>query len=114
MKHIEPVKLVKGLFSFTRPAKGSDTIRALMTVLYPKVDIQFTPILPLKIVSTPLSISVTARKQTKGFQSGFLTLDQSKRVIPLMYTDPMTLKYPLVGVWIANIPISSNSRSEPL
>ena len=39
MRHIEPIKLVKGIFSFTRAGKGSDIIRASMTVLYPKVDI---------------------------------------------------------------------------
>ena len=34
------------------------------------------------------------------YKFGFLTLDQSKRILPLMASDPIVFQLPLIGAWL--------------
>lgn len=43
-------------------------------------------------------------QKPRGFETGFLTLDEQFRVLPFMENDQLALQYPLVGVWVYNIP----------
>jgi hypothetical protein len=65
------------------------------------------PITPLKIVSTPLSCDLIYHTGT--FKTGMVTLDQTKRVLPLLNDDPMVMRYPMIGVWIAGVKELSNA-----
>ena len=75
----------------------------LFDLVFPWVNLSYTPLAALKIVSTPLSIQLTSTS-TPAFDSGFVTMDKCGRVLPLLMTDPLALRYPVVGIWVANIP----------
>jgi SCL-interrupting locus protein N-terminus len=73
-------------------------------LLFPSVCLRFQPINPLKLVSTALCINLTKKENfSHKFQTGFLTLDQKRRVLPLKITDTHLFKYPLIGVWVTGI-----------
>lgn len=84
-------------------------------LIYPTASFNFTPISPLKIVSSPLSLKLAKKSVKVGkFQTGFLTLDLNQRLLPLLLSDPMVQKYPLVGIWVTNIPRSSQPSPSSL
>ena len=41
-------------------------------------------------------------------------MDQSGRVLPLLPSDPLAYKYPIVGIWVTGIPESQNSKAFPI
>lgn len=72
------------------------------SLFFPDVTLKFQPLAPLKLVSTSLCISLTRKDiPTTNFQSGYLTLDQKRRVLPLLINDAQIFKYPLIGVWVS-------------
>lgn len=93
---IEPLDILRVCIAFAADKK---TKRLLLKceLIFPSVTLQFTPISPLKLVSTPLSVKLT-KNTIERYQYGFLTLDQSGRALPLLITDPLAYQYPLVGV----------------
>ncbi|CAG9332880.1 unnamed protein product [Blepharisma stoltei] len=96
-EYLEPLDLCKAAFSFVI---NDGRLLANCQMLFPYVNLQFVQISMLKIVSTPLSIQLTQKTDKKvKFQTGYLTLDQKKRVLPLLCSDPLAFRYPLVGVW---------------
>ncbi|CAG9315052.1 unnamed protein product [Blepharisma stoltei] len=111
-KLIEPLDILRVCAAFSADEKGQ---RLLLKceLLFPAVTLQFTPIAPLKLVSTPLSIKLT-KNSLERYQYGFLTLDQSGRALPLLITDPLAYKYPLVGVWVSGVPESKNSKQSSI
>lgn len=81
-----------------------NSLKTYFHLIYPGVSFTFQPIVPIKIVSTPLSLSLTKKENfTYKFQTGYVTMDQKKRTLPLKVTDKSILKYPLVGVWATGI-----------
>jgi hypothetical protein len=48
-------------------------------------------------------------QKTEEFQRGYLTMDQSSRLVPLEPSDPMVLKYPIIGIWVKAIPQTNSS-----
>jgi hypothetical protein len=73
-------------------------------MLFPSVSLVFQPIAPIKIVSTSLTQSLTERERfSYCFQTGFLSLDQKKRVFPIKTTDKQRIKSPLIGIWATGI-----------
>lgn len=75
---------------------------------------------PIKIVANPLSKFLTQKKfiqndvkRQNRYDTGFLTLDEEHRLLPLMENEQLTLKYPIVGVWVYNVPeINLNSNRD--
>ena len=53
----------------------------------------------LKVVSCPLSHELCVQSDT--FKSGFLTMDQNHRLLPILAGDSAAVSYPLVGIWVA-------------
>ena len=52
-------------------------------------------------------------KRQNRYDTGFLTLDEEHRLLPLMENEQLTLKYPIVGVWVYNVPeINLNSNRD--
>ena len=109
---LEPLDICRTLVLFAAD-KASDKLQVKCEILYPAVSLQFTPIGPLKLVSTPLSVKLTQNKRDK-FQAGYLTMDQSGRVLPLLPSDPLAYKYPIVGIWVTGIPESQGSKACPI
>ncbi|CAG9318402.1 unnamed protein product [Blepharisma stoltei] len=111
-QELEPLDVCRACIAFTA---DETTQRLLMKceILFPAVSLQFTPILPLKLVSTPLSSKLTKGLASK-YQAGYLTLDQSGRALPLLDTDPLAMQYPIVGIWVTGIPESQSNRNAPI
>ncbi|CAG9325204.1 unnamed protein product [Blepharisma stoltei] len=102
LEYLEPLDLCKATLSFS---VHDGRLLANCQLLFPSINLQFVPIPILKIVSTPLSIQLTQKSNKKAkFQTGYLTLDQKKRVLPLLCSDPLAFRYPLVGVWAVGVP----------
>ena len=109
---IEPLDICRTLLIFAADTNGQK-LQIKCEILYAAVSFQFTPIASLKLVSTPLSVKLIQNKRDK-FQAGYLTMDQSGRVLPLLPSDPLAYKYPIVGIWVTCIPESQNSKACPL
>ena len=89
---------------FAHLYSSSDTLVLKFGLFFPDITFKFQPITPLKLVSTALSISLTRKESfSYKFQSGYLTLDQKRRVLPLKVTDSHIMQYPLVGVWATGV-----------
>lgn len=109
---IEPLDICRTLVLFGAET-STQKLQIKCEILYAAVSLQFTPISSLKLVSTPLSVKLTQNKRDK-FQAGYLTMDQSGRVLPLLPSDPLSYKYPIVGIWVTGIPESQNSKACPI
>eukprot|EP00743_Colponemidia_sp_Colp-15_P011211 GILK01012474.1.p1 GENE.GILK01012474.1~~GILK01012474.1.p1 ORF type:complete len:845 (+),score=124.51 GILK01012474.1:29-2536(+) len=75
--------------------------------LTPALSLKFVPINTLRLVSTPLSRSFAEHRATTSastMRTGYLTLDQYRKGIPLLDTDPMAFDVPVVGIWITSVP----------
>lgn len=114
---LEPLDICRTLLIFAAD-KISQKLQIKCEILYPSVSFQFTPISPLKLVSTPLSVKLIQNKPTQNkrekFQAGYLTMDQTGRVLPMLPSDPLAYKYPIVGIWVTNIPESQNIKACPI
>ncbi|KAM3143151.1 hypothetical protein pb186bvf_004737 [Paramecium bursaria] len=77
-------------------------------IYYPSVQFKLQQIKQSnKFVETPLTRMITKsrsqssqKKDRVQYKYGFLTLDQSNRILPLMAEDPLFLQVPLIGAWI--------------
>lgn len=77
-------------------------------ILFPHTNLLFNPILPMKLVSCPLTKRLIMREE--GFNRGYLTMDQQSRIVPLDVTDPMVAKYPIVGIWVKGVPMTNSAN----
>jgi hypothetical protein len=87
---------------------GDDAVRGAVagTVVLPSATLRLTPLHPLRLCDTPLSRSLKAGQKAAtcgAVSSGFLTLDQARKLLPLMHSEPRTFDLPLVGVWVAGV-----------
>lgn len=96
---------------------------------FPNLDFQLRQIgQPLKFISTPLTLLLTEKSghdlinnssvlnsssssiyrnsKESLLQFGFLTIDQNKRICPLVSSDPLIMELPLIGVWLYGIKIN--------
>ena len=75
----------------------------------------------IPVLSTPLSVKL-ARRTSSGChtggppQVGYVTLNQTRKIVPLLEIDPAVSIAPIVGVWtafdeISDITIKSNSKN---
>jgi len=63
------------------------------------------PVKSLPVISTALakSLSSTTASFREGFRTGFLTMDQTRKLLLLLDCDPKVKQMPLIGVWISGI-----------
>lgn len=102
---VEPLDLFKVCIAHASD-QTTQRLSLKCEILFPAVNFQLTPIAPLRLVSSPLVVNLTASKKDR-FASGFVTLDHSGRVLPLTANDPMVAEYPVVGLWVAGLGDSS-------
>lgn len=85
--------------------KQGRRLRIEVTLTHPTASFDFHRLESFKLVSTPLSQELLCSSSSRAkFRCGYVTLDSSKRALPLLNTDPTSIRYPLVGIWVANIP----------
>ena len=61
-----------------------------------------------------LNLLQQVKNLKQKFQTGYLTLDQKKRALPLLCSDPLAFRYPLVGVWAIGSPNLECPLAHPL
>jgi hypothetical protein len=68
----------------------------------PNVPFLFQRIRPPPLLSTPLSLRLTTLELPHASEQsmGYLTLNKTRKVVPLLETDPAVSLAPLVGVWV--------------
>ena len=72
--------------------------------LQPNVQVKFFEIPNLRFVDVPLSKDLLEYKTSPDSpRSGYLTIDQSRQILPILIDDVNTLNYPLVGFWVSGI-----------
>lgn len=76
-------------------------------ILFPHTNLLFVPLNSLKLVSCPLTKKLI--QKDLSFDRGYLTMDQSSRVVPLDIGDPMVVKYPIIGIWVKGIPQTNSA-----
>jgi len=103
-----------GFISNSTSASLHGTLR--FEVLVPNETFSFQQIRPLPLLSTPLSMKLTAVSSLSSVtgcsssllhggdgmprQMGYLTLNKTRKAVPLHETDPAVSLAPLVGVWV--------------
>lgn len=102
-----PVRLAVCAAEGTVGGGGGDVRGAVAgTVVLPSTTLRLTPLHPLRLCDTALSRSLKAGQKAAtcgAVSSGFLTLDQARKLLPLMHSEPRTFDLPLVGVWVAGV-----------
>jgi len=99
---------------FRRVLIKANKSQANIITLAPNVELQFSQLdaKAIKLVSTPISrlligkfseqdgnqYSVSNFDENSRF-SGYLSLDQDKRVYPLLQSEDLSAQLPLVGLW---------------
>lgn len=78
-----------------------EALRLQIAVTYPLCTFELRKLEKrLKVVSCPLAQELCAKNQ-EHFRSGFLTMDQSHRLLPVQAGSREAQAYPLVGIWVA-------------
>ncbi len=87
-----------------RVRSDADGIRGTLRfeAVVPDVSFQAVRIRPLPLLTTPLSLNLTRQGGNSSRElpnMGYLTLNQTRKVVPLLSTDPALAMAPIVGVW---------------
>ena len=96
----------------SRHTKDDSQLKASLRfeAVTPDCSFSLTRISTLPILSTPLSLCLMKRPGRTGPKIGFLTLNQMRKVVPLLETDHAIPAIPVVGAWIS-LPCDSNASS---
>jgi len=102
---------IKIAYSFS--ATNNKLIGKVLAIA-PNIHISLEQIKGFSAASNELTMRLLGRDK-RGFQSGFTTLDQERRLVVLDPANPKTKMYPLIGIWttgffINNEEISKNSK----
>ncbi|KAJ3226428.1 hypothetical protein HK099_004881 [Clydaea vesicula] len=68
--------------------------------IIPKAVFKLSPIAPIRLVPTLLFNKILEDTSEKKLKTGFVTIDQSRNILPLLGTDIKSQQLPLIGVWI--------------
>ena len=96
----------------SRHTKDDGQLKASLRfeAVVPDCSFSLTRIGMLPILSTPLSLCLLKRPNRTGPKIGFLTLNQMRKVVPLLETDHAIPAIPIVGTWIS-LPCDSHASS---
>lgn len=96
----------------TTKGSKSKELRVDGSLLLPSQRLTLQPIYPLLTCDTTLSRSLSSvlkKEKTQGVRpvmrdrdrTGFLSMDQGHRLLPLLENEPLAKEMPLLGVWVA-------------
>ena len=82
----------------------------VINILAPNLSFDFYQISSLKLSPSSLASKLLARKEEHNeFKTGLLALDSEHRILPLLSFDNSMTQFPLVGIWVANVPSTNTS-----
>ncbi|KAM4574616.1 SCL-interrupting locus protein homolog [Fundulus diaphanus] len=79
----------------------------------PAVGVDVQPVRAVPIIPTALLRSLTSvgrPAERAGCQRGFLTMDQTRKLVLLLESDPKASSLPLVGLWLSRVAHISNPQ----
>ena len=76
--------------------------------LVPTLSLQATPLYALSVLRSPLADSLRELSMRSQLRTGYLTMEQSRKLVVLSETDPKCFEVPLVGVWVSGVPSPSD------
>ncbi|XP_056270000.1 SCL-interrupting locus protein homolog isoform X2 [Pseudoliparis swirei] len=79
----------------------------------PSVSVEVQPVRPLPVIPTALLRSLTGVQRgpaPASRQRGFLTMDQTRKLLLLLESDPKASSLPLVGLWLSGVAHASNPQ----
>ncbi|KDO27479.1 hypothetical protein SPRG_07068 [Saprolegnia parasitica CBS 223.65] len=85
------MRLVVSLFMPTQ-------LNLTMELMAPTAEVHLLPIRNLPLLLTPLAKALMKLQSTH--ESGLVTLDKTRKMVPLLPTDPLATSRPLVGLWL--------------
>ena len=71
--------------------------------LVPTLALRALPLYTLAVMRSPLSESLREAGLRQQLRTGYLTMDQSRKLVVLSEGDPKAFEVPLVGVWAAGV-----------
>lgn len=78
--------------------------------------LKFSLIRNLPLLMTPLASSLARREFGRGEEgarrSGYLTLDRTRKAVPLLKVDPLVYQQPIVGVWVYGVDLDDEWDQE--
>jgi hypothetical protein len=99
-----PLRLCAAGYVTSHESSYNSTIR--FEAILPDVSFHIQQVRTMPVLSTPLSMKI-ARKSSSGThtggppQVGYVTLNQTRKIVPLLENDPAVCVTPIVGVWTA-------------
>lgn len=79
-------------------------IRLTFLLIYPHCEFSIRQIqAKFKLVASPLTQELVNKRGSSEYRSGFITMDQELRVLPLLSSDPLIASCPLIGVWVTGL-----------
>uniref|UniRef100_A0A3Q2UU66 STIL centriolar assembly protein n=1 Tax=Haplochromis burtoni TaxID=8153 RepID=A0A3Q2UU66_HAPBU len=97
------------LLPFSPSAETSDaaTFTLSWSIISPSVSVEVEPVRSVPIIPTALFRSLTNVSRPLGRDSsrqrGFLTMDQTRKLLLLLESDPKASSLPLVGLWLSGV-----------
>jgi len=107
---------LEGFFCFEAEAstdRYSSRVQLQVKATVPKITFTLSPIANLPLVRTPLGERLLKRERKSNMGYGLLTLDKTRRAVPLLENDPAVGKMCLVGVWIDMTGAETAQQNEP-
>jgi hypothetical protein len=83
-----------------QPAPSKAGVAVFEAVL-PNIDLRLTRIHPIAFLGTSLANQLLSGPTRTG-RTGYLTLNETRKLVPILETDPMLVSIPLVGVWFSD------------
>jgi SCL-interrupting locus protein N-terminus len=99
-----PVHLCASGYVTSHESSYNSTIR--FEAILPNASFHIQQVRTMPVLSTPLSMKI-ARRPSSGThtggppQVGYVTLNQTRKIVPLLENDPAVCVIPIVGVWTA-------------
>ncbi|CBN79741.1 expressed unknown protein [Ectocarpus siliculosus] len=83
------------------PLQGAATLSLRAEMIAPALGVRLTPIAAPALLHTALYQSLLSRGAEDKLQSGLVTLNEGRRAVLLSDNDPLSLRAPIVGVWVS-------------
>ncbi|GLI60700.1 hypothetical protein VaNZ11_002793 [Volvox africanus] len=82
---------------------NASTTTLMVTLLLPAVALSLTPLYAKRLCDVQLAHTLSQQGGDDGVQTGYLTMDQARSLLPLAADDSNVYSVPLVGVWVRGV-----------